>query len=194
MKRRMLIVFLLLAILAGCQPAEAADVAAATPAASTQGRLYEHADFSFTIPAGWATKEEVWERPVQPGADFYALGVGEVITIQYPAQKGEGKAFFSVASAPLAAGEDLESRFRQAYEAAVPEIKDAVEQEFEFAAGSGYEIRYRRPWGEPWWQFRDIWLEKDGVVYVLSFHAAPAAFDDYAATVDGMLENFVFTD
>lgn len=194
MNGRIMIVFMLLALVAGCQPAEAADTAAATPADSAQDRLYEHADFSLIIPVGWATKEEVWERPMEPGADFYALGVGEVITLQYPAQKGEGKAFFSVATAPLAAGEDLESRFRQAYEDAVPEVEDAVEQAFEFAAGSGYEIHYRRPWGEPWWQFRDIWLERDGVVYVLSFHSAPAAFDTYTTTLDQIVASFTFTD
>lgn len=180
--RKMVLVYLLLVCIAGCQPATARE------------RLYEHEVFTFTIPAGWATKGEVWGSPLEPSDDFYGLGVAEVITIQHPKQKGEGKAFFSVASAPLAAGEELQSRIARTYDNAEPEVKDLTQQAFELAGASGQEIRYRRPWGEPWWLFRDVWLEKDGVVYVLSFHAAPAAFGEYADTQDAILESFAFTD
>jgi len=180
--RKIVCVCLLLVCIAGCQPAAARE------------RLYEHEGFTFTIPAGWATKDEVWGSPLEPSGDFYGLGVAEVITIQHPGKKGKGKAFFAVASAPLDAGEDLQSRFTQAYENADPEVEDLTRQAYESAAGPGQEIRYRRPWGEPWWQFRDVWLVKDGVVYVLSFHAAPAAFVEYADTQDAILESFAFKD
>ena len=180
--RKMVLVCLLLVCVAGCQRVTA------------QERLYEHEDFTFTIPAGWATKDEVWGSPLEPSDDFYGLGMAEVISIQHPGEKGKGKAFFAVASAPLAAGEELQSRIARTYENAEPEVKDLTQQAFVLAAGPGQEICYRRPWGEPWWTFRDVWLERDGVVYVLSFHAAPAAFEDYAGTVDAILESFAFTD
>lgn len=99
-----------------------------------------------------------------------------------------------MASSPLAEGESLESRFAQAYEGAVPEIRDAVQRPFEQGELSGYEMTYLRPWGEPWRQFRDIWVERDGVVYVLSFHTDPGDFESYSGTFQEILESFRFRD
>ena len=123
-------------------------------------RVFEHEKFSFTIPSEWKTHEEVWERPMPADADYYGLGLTTLITIQTPPGKGEGRAFFSVASSPLAGGVDLEGRFNMAYENPMPEIKDASRQAYERDGLSGFEITYDRPWGEPWWRFHDIWLGK----------------------------------
>lgn len=114
--------------------------------------------------------------------------------IQYPPDQGKGRVFFVVASSPLAEGQDLESRFTQAYQMAVPEIENASQQLFERGELAGYEITYKRPWGEPWWQFRDVWLEKDGAIYVLSFYASPNSFESYTDTFDQILESFRFKD
>lgn len=159
-------------LLTGCRP-------------SGRARVFEHEAFTFEIPAGWKTS-------ASSGGEYKGLGVQEIVTIQYPARRG--KAFFTVASSPLAEGESLESRFARAYEGAVPEIVDAVQRPFERGELSGYEITYRRPWGEPWWQFRDIWLEKGGVVYVLSFRTSPYAFEEYSETFQQILESFRFRD
>jgi hypothetical protein len=97
-----------------------------------------------------------------------------------------------VASSPLADGQDLEARFTQAYQMAVPEIKDASKCLFQKGELSGYEITYRRPWGEPWWQFRDIWVEKNSMVYVFSFYASPDSFETYSDTYNQILESFQF--
>jgi hypothetical protein len=94
----------------------------------------------------------------------------------------------------MAGGQDLESRFTQAYQMAVPEIEDESKSLFEHGDLSGYEITYRRPWGEPWWQFHDIWLEKNSVIYLLSFYASPNSFETYSDTFDQILESFQFKD
>jgi hypothetical protein len=160
----------------------------------TKERSFENENLAFTIPAGWQTMDEIWDRPATPGRDYYALGLGEIVMIQYPPERGKGKVFFAVASSPLADGQDLESRFTQAYQVTTPEIEDASKQAFELGGYSGYEIIYKRPWGEPWWQFRDIWLEKDGVIYVLSFHAPPNSLETYSDTFNQILESFRFKD
>lgn len=159
---------------------------------SSRARPYEDERFSFTIPWYWQTMDEIWNQPASSGQDYYGLGVQQIVMIQYPARKGQGKAFFAVASSPLADGQDLESRFEQAYQAATPEIKSATQRSFELGELSGYEITYQRPWGEPWWQFRDIWVEKDGVIYVFSFHASPYSFEKYSGAFDQILESFRF--
>jgi hypothetical protein len=57
---------------------------------------------------------------------------------------------------------------------------------------SGFEINYQRPWGEPWWQFRDIWVEKDAVIYVLSIYAPPNDFKQHQDDFDLILNIFNF--
>ncbi len=144
---------------------------------SAEERPFEHDEFAFTIPAGWETMEEVWDRPFQPDENYYGLGLQEQVMIQYPAEQGKGAMFFAVASSPLAAGENLETRFEQAYESAIPEIEQESSRSYQQDDYQVLEKIYRRPWGEPWWKFRDIWFQKDNMIYVLSFHASPNAFD-----------------
>jgi hypothetical protein len=151
---------------------------------------YQGDGFSFTVPDGWKTMKEIWGKSFAQDTDYYGLGLTEQVMIQYPAQKAKGRAFFAVATAQLAEGEDLETRFNQTYDGIIPEIKDPVRQAFQLGDLSGYEITYKRPWGEPWWQFQDIWLEHDGVIYVLSAHASPQSFVDYAETFDQILDSF----
>jgi hypothetical protein len=161
---------------------------------SPQARSFENETVAFTIPAGWQTMEEVWDRPATLDKDYYGLGLPELVMIQYPPEQGAGKVFFAVASAPLAEGEDLESRFNQAYALAVPEIEELSRQPYALGELSGYEITYRRPWGEPWWNFRDIWLEKDGVIYLLSFHATPNSFETYKDTFEEIIASVIIKD
>jgi hypothetical protein len=159
---------------------------------STEARTYENEIFSFTIPAGWQTNEEIWESTITPGTDYLGLGVEEIISIQYPPHQGRFGGCLTVASSSLASGEDLESRFTQTYEYIIPEMKNVSKQLFERGTLSGLEITYQRPVGEPWWQFHDIWLEKDGSIYVLSFHTLTNGFEDYAAIFDQILDSFQF--
>jgi len=159
----------------------------------TGPRTYEHEAFTFTIPAGWQTMEEAFGQSASSG-EYYGLGVRTLVMIQHPPGRGKGKAFFAVAFSPLAEGQALESRFTQAYQTAIPEVRDASTRRFEQGALSGYEITYKRPWGEPWWQFRDIWLEKGGIIYVLSFHTLPESFAAYSDTFEQILKSFQFKD
>lgn len=163
-----------------------------TSTADSDGRTFETDKFSFTIPGGWKTQEEVWGRPMPVDADHYGLGLSDVITIQYPPGQREGTAFFSVATSPLAGGVDLEGRFNMAYENPMPEIKNITRKTFERNGLFGFEITYDRPWGKPWWRFHDIWLEKDAVIYMLSSQSSPDHFDTYADTFDSIVESFKF--
>jgi len=157
-------------------------------------RPFENENFSFTIPAGWQTMEELWEQPQEPGRDYYALGVGEIIMITSARLQVDGpySAYFAVASSPLAGGTDLETRFHQTYDPLIPELREVSQTDFDNGTLSGLEITYQRPWGEPWWQFRDIWLKQDAVIYVLSFHTAPNDFEKYQNDFDLILKSFKF--
>jgi len=57
------------------------------------GRLYQHEAFTFSIPGGWKTMDEVFGHTAS-SRDYYGLGVREIVTIQHPAIKGEGERIF----------------------------------------------------------------------------------------------------
>ena len=157
-------------------------------------RPFENEKFSFTIPAGWQTMEELWEQPQEVGRDYYGLGVGEIIMITNARVQVDGtySSYFAVASSPLAGGTDLETRFHQTYDPLIPELSEVSQQKFDNGTLSGLEITYQRPWGEPWWQFQDVWVEKDGVIYVLSFHGSPNDFEIYKDDFELILQSFNF--
>jgi hypothetical protein len=156
--------------------------------------LFENQKFSFTIPAGWQTMEQLWGQSQQTDRDYYALGVEEIIMITSAREQADGpySAYFAVASSPLAGGTDLETRFHQTYDPLLPELRDASQQKFDNGTLSGFEITYQRPWGEPWWQFHDVWVEKDAVIYVLSLHASPNNFEQYQDDFDLIVNSFSF--
>ena len=158
----------------------------------TEARTFENEFLSFTIPAGWGTKEEVWERPMTPEEDFNGLGVQELISIQHPPIQKRAGGFFTLASSTLKSGEDLESRFTKTYENPYITFNNVSKKPFKLGALSGYEITYTRPIGEPWWQFHDIWLEKEDLIYVLSFHTLTKGFETYTAVFDQILDSFHF--
>ena len=138
--------------------------------------------------------EELWEQPQEVGRDYYGLGVGEIIMITNARVQVDGtySSYFAVASSPLAGGTDLETRFHQTYDPLIPELREVSQQKFDNGTLSGLEITYQRPWGEPWWQFRDLWVEKDAVIYVLSFHATPNDFKQHQDDFDLILNSFKF--
>lgn len=157
-----------------------------------KGRVFEGDDFSFTIPRGWKTVAEVWGKPMQEDKDYYGLGVTTAITIQYPPNKGEGKVFFSVASDEMDPMQELIERVQHAYEDPVTEIKDLTLQEISINGMDGYEVIYSRPWGEPWWNFRDVWVEHNDRVYVFSYHSTPGTFADYKEVADEIIKSIEF--
>lgn len=159
---------------------------------ATGAQPFENEAFSFTVPGKWKTIEEVWNRSASPGREYCGLGVREIVTFQYPAIPGKGEAFFTVAHSRLRKGEDLKSRMKRSYEKAIPKIKGERINSFQMGGLWAYEIVYHRPWDENWWKFRDIWVEKDGMVYVLSFHALPNSFDTYQEVLYQILESFRF--
>lgn len=157
-------------------------------------RVYENETFGLTVPAGWETYEDTWGREMPPGQDYYGLGVNTVFTMQSPPGKGKGKLFFSVASAPLEDGETLADRFERAYADPVPEIKNVVKGPYSRGGLTGFQINYSRPWGEPWWRFNDIWIEKDGAAYVLSFHTTPGGYDSAVEVMEQIVGSFYFVE
>ena len=154
--------------------------------------VYNDSSFSFQYPKTWQTMTDLWGDRYQPGQEYYQLGVNEIIMVTSVQKQGESGAWFAVASTPLAGTIDLESVAREAYAPFMDTLQDYAERNTTVAGAEGFEVAYKRPWGEPWWQFRDIWLMKDSVLYVLSFHTYPNSFDSFQEDFEFILNSFAW--
>jgi hypothetical protein len=150
---------------------------------------YDHPNFDFSIPSNWQLMSDLWQD-YQVRQDYYGLGLEEIVTFTSAQKQGEMGAYFSVAAIQIPQGSSLEKQYHLSYDRFLNEFRELAETESSLHDMTGLEISYRRPWGEPWWEFRDLWFEKDGSAYLLSFHA----FDltDYQEDMDFILASFNF--
>lgn len=178
--QKMILLSFFLIITISCSFLVPKDQLTETPEILTKESRYENDAFIFTIPEGWQLAPSEGE--------YYDLGVQKIFAIQSAAKP---EAFFTIASTPLENGETLESRFALAYKKG-PQIEDVFTSQFQRDSLSGIDISYKRPWGEPWWKFRDIWIDLDSEIYVLSFRAYPNDFDSQTKIFDLILDSFSF--
>jgi hypothetical protein len=153
-------------------------------------RTYEDTAFSFQYPESWQTMAKLWGDRYQPGKEYYQLGVNEIVTVTSAQKQGESGVWFAVASTPLAEASDPEYDVHQTYGPFMDDLQGYTEAGVTVAGLDGFQAAYRRPWGEPWWQFRDIWLVNDSMLYLLSFHAA--SLDESQGDIDFILNSFAF--
>lgn len=175
-KKRLILLFMAILIVIACQP-------------STEPQVYDHPEFTFTYPARWRLMSELFPKH-EAGKEYYRLGVQEIVMVTSARKAGEFGVYFAVASAPLPEASDLETFTRQRYQPIMEELRNYSEQEVTLGQLSAIEVTYHRPWGEPWWQFRDLWLEKNGRVYLLSFHAS--SLEPHQQEMNAILDSFSF--
>lgn len=149
---------------------------------------YDHADFSFSYPGKWHLMSDLWPDYTIDN-NYKNLGIVEIITVTSVQKQGKFGLWFTVASTSLD-GDDLETMYKQTYASIKSDIRDVVESIAVIDNSSAFEINYSRPFGDPWWEFRDIWLEKEGNAYVLSAHALN--LDSYQNEVDSIIDSFTF--
>ena len=157
---------------------------------ASQPRVHTSPTYQFTIPSNWQTMAELWGSEYQKGKEYNQLGVMQEVMITSVRQRGEFGAWFAVASAPLPAGKSLEQTYRAAYASHKAQFRKVSEETTSVAGSAGFAMIYQRPSGEPWWQYRDVWLDHDGVVYVLSIHYLPGHDMDYQQAYDQMIGSF----
>lgn len=157
---------------------------------SSSSHHYDNPAFSFDYPSDWQTMENLWGFQ-QLDENYYGLGLQEIIMITSVQKKGDFGAYFAVATKALPEGESLEMVFHQTYKQIEGEMREVSETTTTINGYPTLGMNYERPWGEPWWQFRDLWLEKDNTIYVLSFHCLGAT-EKYQEDLDLILNSFLF--
>jgi hypothetical protein len=153
-----------------------------SPPQPPQVEAFKNDAFSFSIPEDWSTGT----------ANYLNYGPAFELIVGITDRSLLPNAMFTVTTSPLIGDKSLESRFTQTY--AVWFMENVSKQEFIQGELSGFEIYYSHNLGEGWNAYHDIWLEKDGVIYVLSFSCPNNSIDDYADIFDQILDSFSFKD
>lgn len=157
---------------------------------SSEPHHYEDPAFKFDYPSDWQTMEELWGFPRQ-NENYEGLGFNEIIMVTSAQRKGQFGAYFAVATKALPEGETMDTVFHQTY----GQIKYGIREESESTTNlNGIPAlvkNYERASGEPWWQFQDMWLEKDGTIYMLSFHCL-GSIEKYQEDLNFILNSFTF--
>ena len=172
--KRLIITIVLLAC--ACQPA--------------RPHHFVNTAFSFDYPARWQLMSELWPG-YQTGGEYKGLGVEEIITITSVRKQGQFGIWFTVASAPMPGDLSMESTLEQLYQGLPGGLRDLKIESLTIDGKKATKASYQRPWGDPWWQFQDFWLENDRTLYLLSFHALNNAGQ---REYDFILDSFSFRD
>ncbi|MHB0859149.1 MAG: PsbP-related protein [Anaerolineae bacterium] len=180
-KRLAAVSYLVVVLLACCAPATTAPTA--TGGSRDSARI-EHAEFAFDYPADWANRAERYPDYIPHYPQF---------DTDEPAQVSKAPAIFWVGTRALPGGSTIETLFRGIYadmEAKGLLVKVIAEEKTTVDGHPALSIIYEQFWGEPLVRQRDLWVEKDGRVYVLSCRSRPSAFDEAIVQCDAIVETF----
>jgi len=155
-------------------------------AAGNEPRTFDHPELSFVYPADWQLMSELWPA-YQARENHLNLGVDEIVKVTSVRKQGESGMWATVASAPLGT-QALTAFIDASYAEAVPEVEDLTRATATVGDLVAIECVYRRPWGEPWYAFRDLWFESNGTAYLLSFQAT--ALDGYGDAMAVIVDSF----
>lgn len=157
-------------------------------ARETGNRSFSHAEFRIEVPPNWQTMAELWGT-YELKDNYYGLGAQQLSALTSVRKRGESGVWFTVAKKPLSAP-SLSEMVETMYAQLVPEAKQLQQSTIELAGQPAIVFRDRRPWGEPWWKFYDVWVENNGFAYLLSFKSS--SLEGSQADIDFILKSFSF--
>ena len=158
-------------------------LACCAPGPSGSARI-ERDTFAFDYPAHWSDQAERYPNYTPHYPEF---------DTDEPARVSNTPVTFWVGTRALPDGATLETLFRGIYTGMAEKgllVKVLGEEETTVDGRPALGITYEQYWGEPLVRQRDLWIEKDGRVYVLSCRSGPGAFDEAAAQCDAIVETF----
>jgi len=149
---------------------------------------FENDEISFDYPGGWRTFSEVWST-WEPQRDP-SLDAEEIVGV---VASGFSRSV-RIERRELPSGSSLKDVYEQTYQNTwISEYatSHAISEGTITVDGvTAYEKVYQRPHGEPWYQMREVWLEKGGRVYILSCWAKPGQFDEAQEEFNLIIESF----
>lgn len=114
------------------------------------------------------------------------------LTILVQIQSKDFLPLVTISSRQIPAGSSLEQEFTDTYALIDDEIQLVYMCNTKVLGLPAKVEQYDRPWGEPWYSFRDIWVEKEGVIYVISFQSRLKRLEDNQKDFEEVLGSFQF--
>jgi hypothetical protein len=128
-----------------------------------QPELFDHAQFSFTPLAGW-------QAHAGPAATGKTAGNYLMMNMNILAEANTGSYTprVTISSRALPAGSNLEQEVNLAYSARPGSTRAVTRSSAEVDGAPALVQRYEYPLGEPWYDFSDTWVVKNGQVYLVA--------------------------
>ena len=126
--------------------------------------VYQNHGFSFHIPEGWSIHEGSSVQG-KNGWNYFQLGLNILVEIK----GSKWQPSVAITDRDIPAGSSFADVFEETYKDPLPSINKVID--FENVSIDGLPAlskQYNRPWGEPWYTFKDTWVEKNGRIYVIN--------------------------
>jgi hypothetical protein len=199
--RKIVILAFLFLILLACSaaqfqnPEKPIEEASPTAVDDIGKQKYLAKDVSFEYPGSWRTVEEIFGKPTGQTRDReFNADILVTVTNAIPSPYGEKyTAWCTLMTKPTVEGQDLQDLVKKSYTILknYPDSEISL-QEIVINGYTAFEKIYKRPRGEPWYQVRDVWIQKDNIVYILSCYSSPGEFDKNSVLFAGILDNMKF--
>lgn len=166
-----------------------------SPAADFGLHKYENDQVSFSYPEDWRTLEEVFGRPSNQTHDKeFDADILITVTNAIPSPFGEKyTAWCRLLVRPVQAGQELLDLVNASYAILknYPNSELSL-QEFTIKGNKAVEKIYKRPRGEPWYQVKDVWMEKNRETFILSCYSYPNEYNNNAQIFSEILSSISF--
>ncbi len=149
---------------------------------------FENDELSFDYPGDWQTFSEMWST-WEPSHDE-ALDAEESVGVAISGFSWSVRIASKELPPDTALKDVYEQTYKRSWISEYAKSHTISEGTTTVDGVTAYEKVYKRPHGEPWYQMRDVWLEKDGAVYILSCWALPDSFDEAQEEFKLIIESF----
>ena len=160
---------------------------------------FDHSEFSFDYPGTWQTFDEFWPpaygHPYKARHDP-ALDAEQLTGVLVPASpfmQPKKLVYWTsvrIESKVLPAGDSLQEVYERTYSRGYP-LSDLISDRTLTVNGiAALEKMYRKPHGEPWYQVREVWLQNNGKIYIISCWAFPASFEARQPAFNLIVDSF----
>ncbi len=143
-------------------------------------------EIAFDYPGGW-------QPPSYQGGHNPEFDADELVAVADMSTSTPWERYTTsveVMMREIPGGSSLTDVYDQVY-AAMPSVRGPITEGTLTVDGvTAYERIYEHPRGEPWYRIRDIWLERNGRIYILSCRATPGRFDATQAEFDVIIASF----
>lgn len=140
---------------------------------------YQGEGFSLKYPAGWLPLDRIWETyRFREDPDLHA---NEIWGVADPGSRTRWEKYTTavhVLRRQMPAGQTFKQAFDATYKAMPEPFVALHDSESSLHGLQVLEKSYKRPRGEPWYQFRDVWINKDDTIFIISCQALPQKFQD----------------